>query len=95
MLNKILDKLGFQRTSDVWEENERLRAKLSLAEKVSVAHETNANLTYQKWDDLRKRQARLNTKYHQACLRVIELEGEVNVLCELTARKHRYPKKGK
>ena len=78
MLTRILDKLGFQRTADVWEANERLKAKLSLAEKTSAAHEANANLNYGYYIRATEKRTEAERKYQDACLRVIELEGECN-----------------
>lgn len=78
MLTRILEKLGFQLTADVWEANERLKDKLSLAEKTSAAHEANANFNYQKYLRVAEKHSKVHRKYRDACLRIIELEGECN-----------------
>ncbi len=73
MLTKILEYFGFHPCRDVWAENELLKKQLAAAE-------VNTSLEKAAYEDTLQERNQARTKYRDACLRIIELEGEVNTL---------------
>jgi hypothetical protein len=71
MLNRILEYFGFRLCKDVWTENELLRKELAAAE-------VNLALRDEDREQLEALIVTERKKKRLACLRIIELEGEVN-----------------
>lgn len=101
MFRRVLDWLGFRKTVDVWAENERLRKAYSdlhemheRASKQLAAEQANVALARRDVERLRGKRIALSTQYKDACLRIIEIEGEVNELCKTIDRPNRYPAGG-